>query len=214
MEKSTLPSTDVISKTGFLAIPVEDKIEFASKIATQLSKVIDDNNLYMTIKERKYIKVDGWAALGNMLHVLPKEEYIKELEDGSYEASVSLIDVQTGNIVGGASAICGIDEKHWKNANKFARRSMAVTRATGKAFRLGFAWIPALKGYATTPYEEMPEEITIDVSNDYINELIALTAQIADDEIREKAIKSIRANENDPDYLKKIETRIRAIVNG
>ena len=32
---------------------------------------------------------------------------------------------------------------------------MALTRATGKAFRLGFSWIITLAGYEATPAEEM-----------------------------------------------------------
>jgi hypothetical protein len=34
---------------------------------------------------------------------------------------------------------------------------MAITRATGKAFRLGFSWIMQLAGYEVVPSEEMPE---------------------------------------------------------
>jgi hypothetical protein len=32
---------------------------------------------------------------------------------------------------------------------------MAITRATGKAYRLGLSWIVTLAGYSPTPYEEM-----------------------------------------------------------
>ena len=38
-----------------------------------------------------------------------------------------------------------------------ARRSMAQTRATGKACRLAFSWIMALAGYEPTPAEELPD---------------------------------------------------------
>ena len=56
---------------------------------------------------------------------------------------------------GGASALCGMDEPKWASKPDYARRSMAVTRATGKAYRLGFSWIMELAGYASTPAEEM-----------------------------------------------------------
>ena len=49
-------------------------------------------------------------------------------------------------------------ERRWNNADEYAVRSMAVTRATGKACRLSFSPIMALAGKATTPAEEMPEE--------------------------------------------------------
>lgn len=34
---------------------------------------------------------------------------------------------------------------------------MAVTRATGKAYRLSYAWVMAMAGYETTPAEDMPQ---------------------------------------------------------
>jgi hypothetical protein len=90
-----------------------------------------------------------------MLGVLPKEVDTKRLEDGSYEAKVELIRTSDGTVIGGASALCGMDEPRWAKMPEYARRSMAVTRATGKAYRLGFAWIMRLAGYAATPAEEM-----------------------------------------------------------
>jgi hypothetical protein len=53
-----------------------------------------------------------------------------------------------------------MDERTWSQRDAYARRSMAITRATGKAFRLGFSWIMTLAGYEPTPWEEMPAEIT------------------------------------------------------
>ena len=80
------------------------------------------------------------------------------ITDGSYEAKVDLILIATGKVIGGASALCGMDEKRWVKADRYARRSMAITRATGKAYRLAFAWIVAMAGYEPTNAEEMPFE--------------------------------------------------------
>lgn len=134
----------------------EAQIEFAARIATTLAKVIDKQGLYTNIQGRKYVKVEGWEVLGTFLGVLPKERFVNELSDGSYEAFVDLVRSSDGIIVGGASAICGIDEKRWSNADRYARRSMAITRAVGKAYRTSFSWIISLAGYAVTPAEEMP----------------------------------------------------------
>jgi len=76
-------------------------------------------------------------------------------EDGTYEATVSLIRVNDGAVIGRGSAICGMDEDTWATRPNYARRSMAITRATGKAYRLGFSWIMTLAGYEPTPAEEM-----------------------------------------------------------
>jgi hypothetical protein len=117
--------------------------------------VIEKQKLFINISGKKYVKTDAFIALGNIQGIFPKEVSVVEHEDGTYEATVELIDKATGNVIGGASAICGTDEPMWKSRPRFARRSMATTRATGKAFRLHHAWILALAGYETTPSEEM-----------------------------------------------------------
>ena len=69
-----------------------------------------------------------------------------------------------GACIGRASAECGSPDeldRHgkpvWSSRPRYARRSMAQTRATGKACRLAFSWIMALAGYEPTPAEEMPD---------------------------------------------------------
>jgi len=75
------------------------------------------------------------------------------------EATVELIRASDGAIIGRGSAICGMDESTWASRPRYARRSMAITRATGKAFRLGYSWIITLAGYAPTPAEEMTDDV-------------------------------------------------------
>jgi len=137
------------------AVSPSDVIVRASAVARELKKIINAQKLFKSIKGREYVYVEGWSTLGAMLGVLPREESSVELEDGSYEAVVELIRASDGAVVGRASAICGMDEDKWANSPRFARRSMATTRATGKAYRLGYSWIMTLAGYAPTPAEEM-----------------------------------------------------------
>ncbi|GAG97072.1 unnamed protein product, partial [marine sediment metagenome] len=74
-----------------------------------------------------------------------------------------LIRISDGAVIGKASALVGMDEKDskgkltWGGRNEYARKSMAITRATGKAYRLGFSWIMTLAGYEATPAEEISE---------------------------------------------------------
>jgi len=130
-------------------------IRQASNIATELAKIIDSRQLFTNIRGKKYVRVEGWSTLGAMLGVLPCEDIVVAHEDGTYEATVSLIRVNDGAVIGRGSAICGMDEKTWADRPNYARRSMAITRATGKAYRLGFSWIMTLAGYEPTPAEEM-----------------------------------------------------------
>jgi len=143
------------NQPGLLETPLSQRIEVARTIATQLKDVIDKQNLAVEISGQRYVKVDGWAALGALCGYTPREKSIREEGDDVF-AEVEIIDTQ-GRVVGGASSMVGGDEPTWARRPRYARRSMAVTRATGKAFRLSFSWVMALGGYAVTPFEEMPE---------------------------------------------------------
>jgi hypothetical protein len=139
---------------GVIHVRAEDVVKRASAVATELAKVINDRKLYASIQSKKYVTVEGWNTLGAMLGVLPMERECHKVENG-YEASVDLIRTSDGMKVGGSSAICTRDESKWATRDEYAVRSMAITRATGKAFRLGFSWIMKLAGYEATPAEEI-----------------------------------------------------------
>lgn len=141
---------------GVLQVEPKDIIHRASAIATELAKVITDRSLFTTISGKKYVTVEGWNTLGAMMGVLPVEKETHVIP-GGFEASVDLIRTSDGLKIGGASAICTVDEKKWADRDPYAVRSMAITRATGKAFRLGFSWIMKLAGYEATPAEEIVE---------------------------------------------------------
>ena len=133
-------------------------VQQATEVAKVLAGVIKNAKLYKDIQGKQFVTVEGWTTLGGMIGVLPREVDIKRHEDGAYEATVELIRTSDGMVVGRASALCGMDEKKWAIGAEYARRSMAVTRATGKAYRLGFSWIIKLAGYEATPAEEIPQD--------------------------------------------------------
>lgn len=139
----------------FASSPSET-VKHATEIANALAPIIEKQQMFSIIQGKKHPKVEAWLTLGAILGVLPREKSVREHEDGSYEAEVELVNTQ-GRVVAGASALCGVDEKRWAQAERYARRSMAVTRATGKAYRLAFSWIIQLAGYQPTPAEEMPD---------------------------------------------------------
>lgn len=128
----------------------------ASEIAGELATVIERQKLLDVIQGRKHVKVEGWTTLGIMLGVVAREVQTTE-QDGIYTATVELIRMSDGACLSRASAECG-DEKPWRDRPRYSRRSMAQTRATGKACRLAFSWIMALAGYEPTPAEEMPKD--------------------------------------------------------
>ena len=140
-----------------------DVITVATAVAKELKQIVKDRALSKIIQGREYIYVDAWTTMGAMLGVTARElpEFTRELDNGDWEATVELCRMVDGAVVGRGSALVGMEEKDrngkatWGSRPKYARRSMAITRATGKAYRIAFSWIATLAGYAPTPAEEM-----------------------------------------------------------
>lgn len=134
-----------------------DMVAYASNVATVLKDVVKKQGLVQQIGKGWHVKTEGWSVMGSMLGILPREKEVKAHPDGSYEAIVELYNVHSGQVVGRGSHICGDPtDSIWTKRPAYARRSMAVTRATGKAYRLGFGWVMSIAGYEPTPLEEMP----------------------------------------------------------
>ena len=130
-------------------------VQGAREMAGALADVIERQHLATVIQGRKHVNVEGWTTLAVMLGVVAREVQTVETE-GIYTAVVELVRMSDGACISRASAECG-DEPPWNKRPRYARRSMAQTRATGKACRLAFSWIMALAGYEPTPAEEMPD---------------------------------------------------------
>lgn len=154
-----IPAPEPEVRLGSLAIwNPKELVGRATELASVLADVIIQQNLFVVIQKRKYVKAEGWLTLGALLGVVPIEDYCRPLPDGKgFEAKINLIRAKDQGLVGSASAECTYNEKNWTNRDSYSLRSMALTRATGKAFRLSFGWIVKLCGYEATPAEEMFE---------------------------------------------------------
>ena len=151
-----------VVQLGVLQVSPEAVVERATKVAEALANVIKKKKLSVKIRDREYVRVEGWSTLGAMIGVLPRTVSVTEIQEGIFEATVELIRTTDQAIIGQGIAECGsIDELDrygkpiWSERPRYARKSMAITRATGKAFRLSLAWIMELAGYSGTPAEEM-----------------------------------------------------------
>jgi len=159
----------------------EELIDRARNLAKVLKDIIDQAGLSVMIYEqgrpKEYVKIEGWTTLGAMLGVFPQTVWTRREEepDGNV-AFVAHVIVHTmdGRTISSGEMSCssfevikrkrdGMIIKRWLDAkgrpNEFAIRSMSQTRATGKAFRLPFAWILTLAGYEPTPAEEIPDDL-------------------------------------------------------
>jgi hypothetical protein len=142
----------------------EAEVEWASRCAKALVKAISGNpQLKVAISGRDYIKVEGWQTLGAMtkidhVEVVWCREYAAPGggKPIGWEARVEVRD-RDGNVRGTGEAMCVRTEKSWANRDEFAIRSMAQTRAMGKAYRMALSYIVSLAGYQPTPAEEMPD---------------------------------------------------------
>lgn len=136
--------------------PVE-VVDRASTIATALADVIKRRNLYKHIGQSDHVFVEGWTLLGSMLGVFAEIEWSRPLDDNRGWESRAVARTLAGRTVGAAESMCSRSESKWRNADDYAIRSMAQTRAVSKALRLPLGFIMELAGYSATPAEELSE---------------------------------------------------------
>ena len=155
------PNSAVTNKSeiGFVGLQPKEMIATATEIANLAGDIITKQKLFVNIGTNKYVKAEGWAIVGSLAGILSRERQVLNDGKGNYCAIVDLINVKTGMVVGSGSSICGMDEPMWAKRPNFARRSMAITRATSKAYKGSYSWIISLAGYSSTPAEEMDHVI-------------------------------------------------------
>ena len=134
-----------------------EHIERAVAHAKALKAVVEQRGLISDIQGKKYVLYDGWALLASMVGASIVEEWTRPLADGNgWEAR--MLVMRNGQVIGAAENMCTRDEKRWAKADEYAIRSMAQTRAGGKAARTCLGFIVQLAGYEATPFDEMPQE--------------------------------------------------------
>lgn len=134
-----------------------DVIEKATAVANTLTPIIEKSKLYNNISGRKFVRAEGWTTMAAMLGVFPHMEYCRRLDregETTYEARVVLRHLD-GKEVGAGEALASSKENKPWSREEFSIKSMAQTRAIGKACRLSFSWVMALAGYESCPLEEI-----------------------------------------------------------
>lgn len=151
-----VPKEADVSLGTIQATTPEQLVTRASAAAKILAGVIKGQGLASNIQGREFVRCEGWTTLAAMLGVTPHEVDVREHE-GEFVATVELRRMSDGQAITRASASCGSDDEVWGNRARYARRSMALTRATSKACRMAFSWIMVMAGYEPTPAEEVPD---------------------------------------------------------
>jgi hypothetical protein len=142
-----------------------------AKMSKLLKSHIVKQGLYVNIKEKNYVMVEGWQFAGGLLGLFPRivsEENIsngatiktidgKELNEYKWLVKAELVNSRNDKIVGSGSATCSNRESKKRSFDEYAVLSMAQTRAIGKAFRNTIGWVMKMSGYEPTPAEEVDE---------------------------------------------------------
>ena len=152
-------------------IPMSAKVDVATNVANTLAPLVRNQGLVVTglnrsNKEAEYVTVEGWEVLGTFLGIVPVTTIIKEITNDKgrivgYIARATLYQnpiIENDEIVGGtviARAEAQADRSGFQK-DLFAIASMAQTRALGKAYRMGLAWVMKMAGFEGTFAEDMP----------------------------------------------------------
>jgi hypothetical protein len=135
-----------------------ERVAFAVECANALKPIIDAKGLAHRLNKQnpddEYVELEGWQTCGSFCGMTAKVDWVRPVDDG-FEARAVIVRIDSGLEVGAGISSCERDEWKWKNANRYALKGMAQTRAQSRAFRGVLAWILVLAGYKPTPSEEM-----------------------------------------------------------
>ena len=139
--------------------PPDAVLEEAHRSAAALHRVVSSKKNPVIFKGEQYLEFEDWQTVAKFygLCVRTQDAFPVEIFGvRGAKARAEVIDLRTGQVVGGAEAYCMRDEENWKEKPWFQLASMAQTRAGAKAFRNLLAWVVELAGYRGTPAEELP----------------------------------------------------------
>ena len=146
-------SKDLTIKSYDIAHP-EQVVAMAQVLKNHIIK----NKLYVAIRNKNYVEVEGWQFAGGLMGLYPRVvnvENISSANEIKWKAEVELVRLKDDKVVSRGFAICSKKETKKKDFDEYAILSMAQTRATGKAYRNLIGWVMKLAGYEATPSEEM-----------------------------------------------------------
>jgi len=167
-ETSKLPDYAILNPE----IPMAAKVHVATNVANTLAPLVRNQGLTVKglnrgNKEAEYVTVEGWEVLGTFLGIVPVTTVVEDITNDKgriigYKARATLYQnpvIENDEIVGGtviARAEATADRSGFQK-DLFAIASMAQTRALGKAYRMGLAWVMKMAGFEGTFAEDMPK---------------------------------------------------------
>ncbi|MBC8377463.1 MAG: hypothetical protein H8E26_15605 [FCB group bacterium] len=114
----------------------------------------------VNIKGRVYPRIEWWASVSASLGLFPRTVFARNLDrelEIAYEAKVEVC--RNGQVISSGEAMCSSKEARWENAPEYAIKSMAITRASGKAYRIPLSFLAVMAGLEATPAEEVTPDV-------------------------------------------------------
>lgn len=149
-----------MSDTNLSVIPQPENPGQLMRQATDVAGVCREIVLKTAcnIQGRKYVKAEGWMAIATAHGCVAGSRDVQRVE-GGWVAIGEIRRISDGVLISQAEGYVGKDEKRWGNADEYACRAMAQTRAISRACRAAFAHVVVLidGGLSTTPAEEVPD---------------------------------------------------------
>lgn len=132
-------------------------IALSQEQARALMEVVEQQQLYQIVKNRKFLQVEAWQLIGQFTHTRAIPIKLDQIEDDDrirFRCEVELHN-QAGEVVGAGSAEAHNKEEGKARLTENQIASTAQTRAISKAYRNKFAFIAKLAGFEATTAEEM-----------------------------------------------------------
>jgi hypothetical protein len=150
---------DSTNGTALFSQDPEQAFIEAQRIVSVVAQRCTGPGYLVNIKGKQYPKIEWWTTVSASLGLFPRVLYSKRLDrDGevAYEAKVEVY--RNGQIIASGEAMCSNQESRWQHADEYAIKSMSITRASGKAYRIPLSFLAVMAGLEVTPAEEMPRE--------------------------------------------------------
>ena len=149
--------TDSANGTALFSHDPEQAFIEAQRIVSVVAKRCTGPGYLVNIKGKQYPKIEWWTTVSASLGLFPQVVFAQRLDrddEIAYEAKVAVY--RHNQIVASGEAMCSNREERWSHADEYAIKSMAITRASGKAYRIPLSFLAVMAGLEATPAEEIP----------------------------------------------------------
>ncbi len=131
----------------------------AQRIVNVVAQRCTGPGYLVNIRGKQYPKIEWWTTVSASLGLFPRTVYAKRLDrddEVAYEARVEVH--RNGVVIASGEAMCSNHEQRWQQADEYAIKSMSITRASGKAYRIPLSFLAVMAGLEATPAEEIPTD--------------------------------------------------------